>query len=193
MTTQNFLDQFPTKEQVDNFISSANSTLKTISENQQSRMENYYNCIDDYSYGGICDKASDQHRNWLNHAIQTLKEQLESGKPEIKDFHIELLCDLNGNIVSDRIVNGRFGPCWIIKDGENVSFVSCLKTQKTYNKKGFKIMRKIYETEFYFLAASGKNGLKTKQRVISERTEDTDDVAYANTKLDTIAWLALNN
>lgn len=55
-----------TKEQQDK-INAINkwfdNAVAELDRGRQARMENYYNCLDDYSWVGICDKAANQQED----------------------------------------------------------------------------------------------------------------------------------
>lgn len=197
--TTDFLEKFPTQEEVESLIRGFDATRESHKENRQYRMENYYNCVDDYSFGGPCDRAQDEEGSKMNLAQSLLKEQLENGKPFTEEFRIPVLTDLDGNIVSDRIVEGRFGECWIIidksKEFNNASFVSVSKKNSTYNKKGYKVMEFVYLTEYYFTTKMSKNGLISVARVLKQELQDCQELPkYSfHTKLPSVLYFALNN
>jgi hypothetical protein len=166
-TIDSFYEKMPTKEQFDLFLINCKEADKRQQENWNYRMENYFNCVDDYSWGGLCDKAANEaamKRDALKH---NLKVQLEKGVfNEI--IKLSILCDLDGNIVSDKIVNGKFGQCWIIKNETSVSFIGVAKKQSTYNKKGYKVMTLSINVEYYYLT----NG-KVISRVLGQEIIDS--------------------
>ncbi len=192
-TGANFLDQFPTQKEVENLFNAFDSTREAHKEASNYRMENYFNCVDDYSWGGICDKAQDQKNSLMYGAQHLLTMQLEEGKPFVREFRIPVLMDLQGNVVSEKIIEGKFGDCWIIKTGENVSFVSLAKKQETYNKKGFKVMDVVYTLEYYYLAKMCKNGLISKGRVLSKELQEIErlPVYKFHTEIDSVLYWAL--
>ncbi len=193
--TTNFLQEFPTSSQVESFIKRANEIFEQHRKNSQYRMENYFNCVDDYSWGGICDKAQSEHSSALKQNIQNLQEQLELGKPFVQEFTVDILTDLEGNIVSERVVDGKYGQCWLIEKSGNISFCGTAKKQATYNKKGYKLMERVYEVEYYFTTKEYKNDLITKGRVLNSSIREVkgDIEGYCNTRLNSIAYFALNN
>lgn len=193
METNNFLNQFPSKTDIENFNHSALSSIKSINEGRTYRMNNYLNCVDDYSWGGPCDKAADEHERRLKNAMQTLKEQLENGAPFVEKYSMNVLTDMDGNIVSEKIVSGRFGDCWLIKNGDNVSFVGCSKKQATYNKKGYKLMERVYELEFYYTTTQTKHGLLSVGRLLNENLQDVAEMPmFASTNLPAQLFFTLN-
>jgi hypothetical protein len=163
---QNFYDLMPTQIQFENFVSYYEQQNKDMRENSNYRMENYFNCVDDYSWGGICDKAANIAYGKRFRIYNNLVTQMRDGA-FIEDIELSVLVDFNGNIVSDKIVNGKFGQCWIIENGDSVNFVGVAKKQSTYNKKGYKVMTLINTIEYYYLT----NG-KVISRLLDEQLVD---------------------
>lgn len=182
----NFYDQMPTQNQFDNFIVWYNEENEQMRKNADYRMQNYYNCVDDYSWGGLCDQAANESYRKRFRLHNDLVIQMRDGA-FVDDIEISVLADMDGNIVSDKIVNGRFGECWIIKNGGNVEFVGVAKKQATYNKKGYKVMTIVYKVEFYYLT----NG-KIVSRLLNEKLVDSiieNQTTYKPLEL----FVALNN
>ncbi len=162
----NFYDQMPTQEQFDNFVKWYEEENAQMRKNSDYRMQNYFNCVDDYSWGGICDKAADEAYRKRLRIYNFLLTQMHDGA-YVEDVEISVLTDMNGNIISDKIVNGKFGQCWIIKNGDSVNFVGVAKKLSTYNKKGYKVMTLINTIEYYYLT----NG-KVISRLLDEQLVD---------------------
>lgn len=192
MKTDDFLKDFPTA--IEQSIASFKESIKSRQEGIEYRAMNYYNCIDDYSSGGICDKAAYEAISSYQGAIEALTRQAEHGKSFIEDFDCDVLCDLDGKVVSERIVNGRFGSCWIIKDAEGrATFIGTARKQATYRKKGYKVMRHVYTVEYYFTTQHTFKGLITRGRVLAERFEDAPETdLWVSDKLNRIAYFAIN-
>lgn len=188
MTQEDFLSNFPTQAQVEAVIAELDSQDANTRKNMDQRMMNYYNCIDDYSYGGICDKVASESLSANRFTREMLKAQLANGKPLSDVAEVNVLCDLEVNVVSDRIVNGRFGLCWIIDNGNgNVSFVGLAKKASTYAKKGYVVKVKQYFYDQY-ISRTGKHSLfVTDQKIV-----ESDNVSYPSTYLNKALWLALN-
>jgi hypothetical protein len=168
MTKQEtFYDKMPTQEQFNSFLIFYNETNKTMQENSDLRMQNYFNCVDDYSWGGLSDKAANESYSRRRFLKDNLELQLTEGAFN-QVVSLAVLADMDGNIVSDKIVKGKFGECWIIGDGNNVSFVGVAKKQATYNKKGFKVMTLAINVEYYYQI----NG-KIESRILSQKIVDS--------------------
>jgi hypothetical protein len=169
MNTQidNFYNELPTEEQFNSFQKWFEEENEQMRKNADYRMQNYFDCVDDYSWGGLCDKAAGEAYSKRLRLHNQLIGQLREGA-FIEDFSISVLTDMEGNIVSDKIVNGRYGQCWIIQNNGSVSFVGLAKKQQTYNKKGYKVMTKVYKIEYYY-----KTNGKIISRLLSEELIDS--------------------
>jgi hypothetical protein len=166
-TIENFYGKMPTENQVAQFLISYESANQDMRKNEEYRMNNYFNCIDDYSWGGLCDKAANEAYRKRTLLKSNLEQQLKNGA-FVEVIEISVLCDMLGNIVSDKIVNGKYGECWIIKNEGSVSFVGVAKKQSTYNKKGFKAMTRFVEVEYYYTTSGN-----IISRILSERIEES--------------------
>lgn len=153
MNTTEFMISFPTVSQVEAIIAGFDKQDAEAYKNMDYRMQNYYNCVDDYSYGGICDKVAQEGISNRRYKKDILTTQITTGKP-ISDVNItHVLCDINtGEIVSERIVKGAFGYCWIIggKNGAPVSFVGIYRKPSTYASKGYMVKTVKTYYEYYF-------------------------------------------
>lgn len=159
----NFYNQMPTQQQFENFKSWYEQENEQMRKNEDYRMQNYFNCVDDYSWGGLCDKAASEAYCKRQSLYDNLFTQLKDGA-FVDDIEISVLVDMDGNIVSDKIVNGKFGDCWIIKNEQGVKFVGVAKKQSTYAKKGYKVMTIVYTIEYYYMT----NG-KVVSRLLDEQ------------------------
>lgn len=125
------------------------ASLKRMCEehgkNTDYRMQNYFNCVDDYSWGGICDQAQAQKENMMRRVVERLKEQEENGGYiNITATELELQT-LDGEFVSNNIINGRYGACFMFGTEETgFKFVGMAKKQSTFEKKGFRVVSKNY-------------------------------------------------
>jgi len=165
-------------------------------EGMKYRMENYYNCVDDYSYGGLCDKAAEESILESKTKINIYKEFLERGEV-VEVFEREILTDLNNKDLKAKVVDGRYGKVWIYTKEENnkvnAIFVGCAKKPVTYEKKGYKV-RKVTETVklTYFLDIDRK--LKRRYEIIETKIEDAtkENTAYPNHFKSKWVWFAEN-
>lgn len=181
-----FYAQMPTQEQFDAFVINYEAENAQMRKNAEYRMQNYFNCVDDYSWGGICDQAADAAYSKRMLLHENLKYQLENGA-FIDTVETSVLCDMNGNIVSEKIVNGRFGECWIIENGNYPTFIGVAKKQSTYNKKGYNVQKKVIEVEFYYLT----NG-KIVSRILSNKIVN-EFMHEQTTYVPKYLWVATQN
>lgn len=168
-----FYDKMPTVNQFNSFLDYCKQEDEHARKNSEQRMENYYNCIDDYSWGGLCDQAAAQSRGLRNYLANNLAIQLEEGAFK-ETFKLSILQDLEGNTISTRIVNGKFGPCWIIKNSEySATFVGVAKKAATYAKKGYKVVTREVTVEYYYTAGLSRNGkIVPISRILSDNILD---------------------
>jgi hypothetical protein len=193
-TTTDFLTDFPTS--IDGIIASLKDTIKSRQEGIEYRAMNYYNCVDDYSSGGICDTAAYEAIRSCQGAIEILQKQAERGTPFMEDFTVDVLTDMQGNVVSERIVQGRFGSCWIIGNGDSVQFVSTAKKMATYNKKGYKVMQRVFTVEYYYTNRLNKNGdLITRGRLLNQSIIEWPDNTdlWVSTRMNRVLYNTINN
>lgn len=181
-----FYDQMPTQEQFDNFVVKYEDENAEMRKNAEYRMQNYYNCVDDYSWGGICDKAADEAYSKRRLLYNDLKHQLKNGA-FIETIETSVLCDMNGSIVSEKIVNGRFGECWIIENANHPTFVGVAKKQLTYNNKGYNVQKRVIEVEFYYLT----NG-RIISRILSNKVVN-EFMCNQTTYVPKYLWVATQN
>lgn len=181
----------PTREQIEKYIKYLEGQIDDQYKDKSERLQRYYDCVDDYSVGGICDQVADMVINRNRNAIALLTKQMERDEPFVEDFSRNILCDLNGKRVTSKIVQTKYGQTWIIGSGtDNPVFVSCAKKAETYAKKGYKVMTEIFTVEFYYLCNINKLGIMSQGRILSKRVEDTTDLSYVSTKMPLVLWYA---
>jgi hypothetical protein len=109
--------------------------IASLQQDEDGRMERYYNCEDDYSWGGLCSKANDIAMDRAKAARDRAIEVTINGGWYIEHKAFNILKDIkSGETLNARIVSGRFGRCWMIGDG---TFVSIPRKQDTLIKKGY--------------------------------------------------------
>ena len=164
------------------------------SANTDYRMQNYFNCVDDYSWGGLCDQAATEARFKREAVLGVLQRQVALGCPLREVTEVAVLVDaVTGAVVSERIVNGRFGACWIIGGGEGgnqPTFVSVTKRQATSERKGFRVYTKRYTYNKYVNVRCGV----VVANISSELLECFPATEVCQrTHLPQELWLALQN
>lgn len=190
---EKFVANAPTVEKMNAILQSLDREDKASWESAQRRMENYYNCIDDYSFGGICDRAAAQGRCERDMVRSAIKHMLETGENLKNTYDHYFLADMDGNPLTDRCVDTRFGKSWIIKADRysTPTWVSVAKTIKTYNKKGYRLMKTTCEYEYYYV--NGKNGWRKNAIITNVTVSDVQfDVRLAyNYELPLHIWIAM--
>lgn len=128
-----------TQEQLAQIAAAQEAHDKTIAElraEEERRAENYYNCIDDYSYGGPCSKANAIAQNRAHQRLQDRIEEIVRGGFLIRSRRVNLLRSLaTGEVVATGLHDGTYGPYFRTDDGK---FVNLAVRVATYEKKGYK-------------------------------------------------------
>lgn len=115
---------------------SHDNTIKRLREDEDKRMENYYNCVDDYSWGGLCSKANAIAQDRAHQALQDRIEEIVRGGFLIRSRRVNILRSLaTGEVVATGIHDGTYGPYFRTDDGK---FVNLAVRVATYEKKGYK-------------------------------------------------------
>lgn len=121
-----------TREQI---IADYNRVIKEMNERREYRAQNYYNCIDDYSYGSPYHTAADSLTEGEARKRMELRlEMLEKGYCELLS-HCDVLLDSNGNIVAEEARSGKYGYYFKTEDG----FVGLPNKISTLEKKGYSL------------------------------------------------------
>lgn len=189
------MNDFPTAEEMANAIQRWQSSIERSREGTNYRMENYYNCVDDYSWGGPCDRAADWNISRCGSFIKLMEEQIAKPEPKIEYFTREVLADLDCNIVSERIIKTKYGFAWIIGEGENVEFVGCVKKASTYESKGYRVLTMTECAKYFYLPRETKIGLMVRSIILNRVTSLAKDDRLANPheKMSNVIYFALNN
>lgn len=162
-------------------------------KNSDYRMQNYYNCVDDYSWGGICDQSQDQQMMRLEGMLYNILEQEENGGFCKEIAYSYELQDMDGNVLSTKLINGKFGLCFIIQHSEhNMSFVGATKNQSTFAKKGFKVITKTYELKVFYTGTLNSKFANRSIELISVSDSVQNKLDY-NIGADTSLWLYQQN
>jgi hypothetical protein len=132
--------------------------LKPYNEIQEDRMRRYFDCQDDTILGGISDQVTQETMSTINRKFDLFIEQVKNNGRLNQSSEYLCLYDLEGNFVTDVVVKGRFGQCFLIGSGDNVKFISIAKKQATYNKKGYKAVIRKRDFSFTFNGSETKTG-----------------------------------
>jgi hypothetical protein len=157
------------------------------SEKADYRMQNYYNCVDDYSWGGLSDQASNERLNKARRRVDLYKEQISNGGYLYYTIYATCLYDLDGNFITDNVVNTKFGQAFLF----NGTFVSVAKKMETYNKKGYTVKNRVRDYKLKFSGRFTKSGnlIYDEIHITKEEIKDFDVFATKNY----IDWLIEND
>ena len=121
------------EEQVERINNLFSAKIEEIQKRRNYRMENYYNCVDDYSFGGLCDKADNELENRLRLERDIMIEQVMNGGKVIRESSFYRL--ISDTDKCDGAQCGRYGEFFTI-DGK---FIGVPKKMSTLTKKGYKL------------------------------------------------------
>lgn len=109
--------------------------IKRLREEEDGRMQRYYDCVDDYSWGGLCSQANANAQSRADFLLEERIEEIVRGGYLVKTRKVNILRDINtGESVAVGLHDGKFGPYFKTNDGK---FVSYAKRVSTYEKKGY--------------------------------------------------------
>lgn len=156
-----------------------------VDERRNYRMENYYNCIDDYSWGGLCDKADNEYMDRLRVERDIKIEQVKNGGCYYRTSDIYRLVDGDGN-QSDGCGCGEYGYYWRM----NGRFVGLPKRIATLAKKGFRLERVEREFRCVIKCVTDKGNIRNQSvELMSETiTEVTQDTMPSHLCEDFLNW-----
>lgn len=110
-------------------------TIKQLQEDEDRRAEHYYDCLDEYSYGGPCSVANGLAMRRADKVLEDRIEEIVRGGFLIRERRVNILRDIeSGNIVATGTHEGTYGRYFRTEDGK---FVGCAKKVDTYSKKGY--------------------------------------------------------
>lgn len=181
----------PSAELINSVFKSFDQSDESANRAAQTRMENYYNCLDDYSWGGICDRAAAEARSEREMIRSSYKKILAGEIPKGR-YDLYFLETLDGTFATTSCVTTKYGKAWMIKENEysTPKWVSVSKTAKTYEKKGYRLMKVSFEYEYYHVA--GKNGWRKEAIITSVKTSPVEDFSRAyNYDTPFYIWLAM--
>ena len=149
-----FYQDMPSVKILNSAIAAAEASIQQSVSNMEYRERNYYNCVDDFSSGGIMDTIAVENIATQQNRIAIYKEQLANGSIKVKAVS-EVLLNVDGTVASDTLVNGKFGLIWILKSG---GVVGASLKKSAYVTKGFKRGTQITEMEVYYLCRESRKG-----------------------------------
>ena len=152
------------------------NALKPYQEIQEDRMRRYFDCQDDSILGGISDQVTSETISGINRKFDLFIQQLKNGGRLNQSTEYLCLYDLDGNFVTDVVVKGKYGKCFLIGSGDDVKFISIAKKQATYNKKGYKAVIRKRDFSFKFNGAETKSGQFIFTDIILENETLTEGI-----------------
>ena len=142
MTTNNTTANLTTEqiERINAIEESFKRQMESINERRAYRAQNYYDCVDDYSWGGLCDKADNEEENRLVISKQIAIEEVKNGGYHVVNTCYYQLRDNEGNVAIGAR-SGQWGEYFTI----NGKYVGVPKRVATLEKKGY-ILEKVSHT-----------------------------------------------
>lgn len=152
------------QEQIQVIKEQFDKAVEAINERREYRMKNYYDCIDDYSWGGPCDKADDIEEDRLRLKRDILIEQVNGDGAYIRTSSFYRIKDEEGNTATARY--GKYGAYFPIND----KFVGVPKNIKTLERKGY-ILEMVQRTYKCVFGHISKNGhlINKSMEMVSEK------------------------
>jgi hypothetical protein len=166
-------------------LSAYESVMNRLKENEQARMDNYFNCVDDYSWGSPWHREATALAEREARVTRDLKiELLDKGYNEITTEQ-SVLVDFDDNICAEGTRYGDYGSYFTLFSG---GFVSVAKKQATFEKKGFRMgcVKRTYKGVFTGKFSKKGNALYDSLELVSEEFELTTQIHNLNTFVD---WL----
>ena len=132
--------------------------LRPLLEENNSRWERYMNCQDDTLIGGISDQLNSRRIQEVNSKYDLLIKQALSGG--ILTCEVKQLClfSLEGVLLSEKIILGKYGECFVFTQNGETKFVGLSKKQVTYFKKGYITKLRTRNYSYTFSGNVTKNG-----------------------------------
>jgi hypothetical protein len=195
LSRSEFAAQIPSKSVLESEFANATSSYESAQKSQAKgwayRAENYYNCVDDYSWGGACDKAAAEATREAMYRMNLAKEQLESPTGTCsREFATHVLADSNGNPLKAKLVNTRYGRSWVIEseNGGYPTWLTAEATPATYAKKGYTLLRRVYRYESFCLPSKNTRfvtliGSSLEPATLSEGSKKYYPIGYLPTEL----------
>lgn len=121
--------------------------IQPLREEEERRMERYYDCQDDYGWGGVCSMVTEGKIRELEYGRDRMIESVIRGGFCIDETKFSRLLTIDGKpVMGARLVMGKYGWCWIVGDDEK--FIGVPKRLKTLNDKGYtmELEHRIYKT-----------------------------------------------
>jgi len=142
-------------------------------ENANYRMQNYLDCVDDYSWGGVCDQASNDRAREAKLHLDLSKEQIINGGFLTFNSTKTIFKNIDSDeVVGEGMFNGDYGNCCRLNDGR---YIGQAKRLSTYAKKGLKlfVQETTYKAEYVGFSRKGNPIYKNVEVLEQNETEST--------------------
>lgn len=169
--------------------------LAPLMEIQNDRMQRYFDCQDDTIFGGISWEVTSSKINQIRSKYELLEEQINNGGFLTHESFQSCLFDLDGNFVTDRIVNTKYGCAFVFQQNGEPKFVSLAKKKSTLEKKGFQVKTKVRKFKMVFTGLFTKSGNKVYKDITltSETFLESGNTIEYKTGGSWIEWCYENN
>jgi hypothetical protein len=168
-------------------IASYNQKMAELQEREDYRFQNYYNCVDDYSFGSPIHAAVDSStRRRAEKCRDYALETLEFGFCTIVSLQ-SLLLNEAGEICAEGTGYGKFGSYFRLFNG---GFVGVPKKASTLEAKGYTMQERKTTYKARFTGGFTKNDDAIFDEISIIKQEFTPSLtAYGNSIID---WLYKN-
>ena len=186
MTTTTLTTDFEARKQA--ILNTYENTMKGLRERQEYRAENYYNCVDDYSYGSPYHAAAD---SMVEHEARIKRdyalEMLENGYVTI-DSHCPVLKNFDDEVCAVGVLYGKYGSFFPLING---GCVSVAKKQSTYEAKGYRLFerKRVFHAIFTGKVSSKGNPVFSSIELVSEEYTVCGNNYNGYGREDYIDWL----
>lgn len=162
------------EEQIKDLEARRDAEIAPINQALRETMERYYDCQDDYSFGGLGDKVRHERISQIKRCYDLLIEQLRNGGFIERETSVLCLTDLEGNFLTDTLIYGRYGQCFVIDTVAGTTFVGMAKKESTFEKKGYKVVTRYRNFKVVFTGRFSDKGnpIYSSVELIGERFED---------------------
>ncbi len=159
------------EERINEINESFERSMNEIRKRREYRMKNYYDCVDDYSFGGLCDKADDELQNKLCIERDIMIEQVKNDGKVLRNSSFYRLVSNTGD-TCDGARFGRYGWYFIIDE----KFIGVPKKLSTLAKKGYKLC-KVSRTYECTLKEVGSYGTRWRtMKLVNETIEEENAI-----------------
>jgi hypothetical protein len=158
--------------------------LKPYQEIQDDRHRRSYECQDDSILYGMSYNVTSDTISRIKRKYDLFIEQVKGGGFLVDQSKMLCLFDLEGNFLTDNIVNGKYGKCFCFTQNGETKFVALAKKESTYEKKGYKTSYRVRTFKYQFNGRISDKGyvIYNNIELLSEEfTNENDPNSFSNT------------